>query len=821
MLAFAFNVAFPQSPDSGGFDKAVENLRKIDGFVPLYWDARTGRMLMEVSRFNTEFLYQVSLPAGLGSNPVGLDRGQLGRTFVVYFERVGPKVLLIQPNYRYRALSEDETERRAVADSFARSVVAGFKVEAEKDGRVLVDATSFLIRDAHGVIERLRQTRQGNYRLDESRSAFYLEKTKGFPKNTEVEVTLTFAGEEPGRLVSSVTPTPASVTLREHHSFVELPDDRYRPRKFDPRTGSFGITFYDYASPFTSALEKRWISRHRLEKKDPNAPVSEAVEPIVYYVDNGAPEPIRSALVEGASWWNRAFEAAGFRNAFQVRVLAKDADPMDIRYNVINWVHRSTRGWSYGATVTDPRTGEIIKGNVSLGSLRIRQNVLLFTGLLPSYAASTDESDAFCAFGDSPDVEAFADNERTAAETALARLRQLSAHEVGHTLGFSHNFAASSYGRGSVMDYPAPLIGIRDGKLDFSDAYGVGMGRFDEFAVRYAYSDFPDGTDEDSELAKIVEKGVADGLLYIADDDGRGIHTAHPLASIWDNGSDSVAMLRQVMQVRRIGLDGFGLRSVPAGTPLSELEAKLVPLYLSHRYQTAAAIKSVGGMYFSYAVLGRERVTPDRYREIVAPERQREALAAVLDTIRTEELVIPANVLRLIPPRADGYDVGIGEYFEKRTEPVFDSIGPALIATDVVLTGLLEPRRAARMVQFNAENNSNPHFQEVVDALVGRILMAPAPADGHRKGILAAQQWLLVQRLMDLTADPNASQQVRAVSNEALYRFGESLKATIRLRPDAQKRLMQQDIERFLTRPDAPRQRTQPLQTPQGEPIGN
>ncbi|HEX2639218.1 MAG TPA: zinc-dependent metalloprotease, partial [Pyrinomonadaceae bacterium] len=597
-------------------------------------------MFLEITRFNREFLYQVSLPAGLGSNPVGLDRGQLGRTFVVYFERVGNKILLVQPNYRYRALSTDEAERNAVADSFAKSVIFGFTVAAEKDDRVLVDATAFLLRDAHGVVERLKQARQGNYKVDDSRSAFYLERTKGFPKNTEVETTLTFAGDEPGRLVGSVTPTANAVTVREHHSFVELPDAGYQPRRFDPRVNSFGITFYDYASPFTEAIEKRWIARHRLEKKDPRAAVSEAVKPIVYYVDPGAPEPIRSALVEGASWWNQAFEAAGFKDAFQVKVLPKDADPMDVRYNMINWVHRSTRGWSYGSSVVDPRTGEIIKGNVSLGSLRIRQDFLLGTGLIPAFAASTDEN-GFCQFGDSPDLSYLTDTEKDSAEMSLARIRQLAAHEVGHTLGFAHNFAASSYNRGSVMDYPAPIVEIKNGKLDLSNAYAVGIGAFDKYAVKFAYSQFPAGANEAAELEKIIAQGQKDGMLYISDGDARGMNTAHPLASIWDNGSDMVASLRHEMDVRRIGLAQFGVNSIPKGTPLSELEARLIPLYLHHRYQLVSALKSVGGMYFTYAVRTDAGISPNRYREPVAPERQREALTAILDTIKPEELAFP------------------------------------------------------------------------------------------------------------------------------------------------------------------------------------
>jgi hypothetical protein len=821
LIVIALVVSLPQTAagQEESFEKKVDKLQKIDGYMPLYWDARSGKMYLEIGRFNREFLYQVSLPAGLGSNPVGLDRGQLGRTFVVYFERVGNKVLMMQPNYRYRALSDDEAERKAVADSFARSVIFGFKVEAEKDDKVLVDATAFLMRDAHGVVERLRQARQGNYKIDDSRSAFYLERTKGFPKNTEIETTLTFAGEEPGRLVGSVTPTANSVTVREHHSFVELPDNNYRPRKFDPRVNSFGITFYDYASPFTEALEKRWIARHRLVKKDVGAPVSEVVKPIVYYVDNGAPELIRAALVEGAAWWNQAFEAAGFKDAFQVRVLPAGADPMDIRYNMINWVHRSTRGWSYGSSVVDPRTGEIIKGNVSLGSLRIRQDFMLGTGMIPAYAM-TDEN-GFCAFGDSPELSYLASDEQNSADMSLARIRQLAAHEVGHTLGFAHNFAASSYGRGSVMDYPAPLVEIKNGKLDLSNAYAVGIGAFDKYSVKFAYSVFPENANETAELEKIIRQGVSDGMLYIADGDARGIETAHPLASIWDNGTDMVAYLRHEMQVRRIGLTQFGLNSVPPGTPLSELEAKLIPLYLHHRYQLVSALKSVGGMYFTYAVKTDAGISPNRYREIVAPERQREALTAVLDTIKPDELAMPENILKLMPPRADGYDGGTGEYFQKRTEPIFDSIGAAMIAADLAMTGLLEPRRAARMIEFNAQDKKYPHFKETTDALVLRIWKTPPPANNYHAAILAAEQNLLAQRLMDLTANAEAAPQVRAVSNEALHQINESLKTELKIKPDANKRLIQQDIERFLTRPDAPRQRTPVLPIPPGEPIGN
>ena len=457
--------------------------------MPMYWDELRGRLLLEVSRFDTECLYQVSLPGGLGSNPVALDRGQLGGSWVVRFERTGPRVLLTAVNYKYRALTTNPSERQAVTESFAPAVLWGFPVDASQDGRVLVDATAFFLRDAHGVAARLRDTEQGHYRLDDSRSALYLPRTRGFPKNTEVEATLTFTTDDkPGDLVSQVAADAQAVTVREHHSFVELPDGDYHPRTFDPRVGNLTLDFLDFAAPITSPLERRWILRHRLRKTDPTAARSTVVEPIVYYVDAGAPDPIRQALVDGASWWNRAFEAAGFIDAFQVRVLPPDIDPMDVRYNVIHWVHRSTRGWSYGGSVIDPRTGEILKGNVLLGSQRIRQDVLIGTSLTSPFAHSDggDPLDArdLCNADAIPDAGYLADADPAAdaAALSLARIRQLAAHEVGHALGFEHNFAASTYGRASVMDYPAPLATLSGDRVDLSQAYATSIGKYDELS---------------------------------------------------------------------------------------------------------------------------------------------------------------------------------------------------------------------------------------------------------------------------------------------------------------------------------------------------
>jgi hypothetical protein len=827
-LLAALTAAAQDRPQEKSFGAKTSGLQKLDGFVPLYWDSSAGKLLMEISRFNTEFLYQVSLPTGVGSNPLGLDRGQLGNTRIVFFERIGPKVLMIEPNYRYRAISPDAAERRAVEESFARSVVWGFKVEAAEGDRVLVDATSFFLRDAHGVIDRLRQARQGQYRYDESRSAIYLPRTKAFPKNTEVETMLTFSSDgDTGPLVRDTVPTPQSLTVRQHHSLVELPDAGYKPRRLDPRVGVHGIEFYDYASPITEPVEKRWISRHRLQKKDPTAPVSEPVKPIIYYVDNGTPEPIRSALVEGASWWNQAYEAAGFKNAFQVRVLPADADPMDLRYNMINWVHRSTRGWSYGGSVVDPRTGEIIKGNVTLGSLRIRQDYMLGTGMIPPFNDSRRGSGegGGCQFGLLPDLNYLTDLDPAtdAAAMSLARIRQLSAHEVGHTLGLAHNFAASTYGRASVMDYPAPMVEIRAGKLDLSNAYARGIGEYDKFAIRYAYSEFAPGANEAAELERILNEGVAAGMLFISDADARPAGAAHPLANLWDNGPDPVAMLRHEMEVRRIGMSEFGLGNVPAGTPLSLLEAKLLPLYLHHRYQLQAAVKSVGGVNYTYAVKTANGPSPARVQEIVPAARQREALAAVLDTIKVEELAIPTRILDLVPPRAFGYE-GRGdtiELFPKRTEPVFDPIAAATIAADMAISGLLEEHRAARMIEFHARNRAYPDFKEVVDALISRTWKAPAPAGDYQAAIARAVEGLTVTRLMDLAADAEASPQARAVATEALRELGAMLKLAGPGAAGAHRRATRDDIERFLARPDQPRKQTAPFTPPPGDPIGS
>jgi hypothetical protein len=641
-------------------------MERIDGFFPLYWDADAGELWMEVDKLDTEVLNITGMGAGLGSNDIGIDRGQLAGSRIVTFERVGRKILMVQPNYRFRASSSNPAEVRAVTDAFARSVLWGFTVAAESGDRVLVDLNGFLLRDATGLAGRLRP---GTYRLDVSRSSIYMPMTKGFPKNTEMEVELTFV-RQPGagggfgggafEGVSSVAASGEAASLRVHQAFVELPDDDYEPRAADPRSGYGAMTYRDYSVPLGESMIKGFIRRHRLEKVDPSAPVSDPVEPIVYYLDPGAPEPIRSALLEGARWWNQAFEAAGYRNAFLVELRPDSISPLDARYNVINWAHRSTRGWSYGGSVTDPRTGEIIKGVVTLGSLRIRQDYMIAEGLLAPYE-NGDETP--------PEL----------AEWALARIRQLSAHEVGHTLGLGHNYYDSRAGRISVMDYPHPLITLNpDGSFDYSEVYDVGMGEWDNVTIAYGYQDFPDGTDEAKALQSILDEAWDRDILYLSNQDA----SAHPRVDQWSNGADPAAELNRMMEVRRVALSRFGETAIKNGMPLATMEEVLVPLYMHHRFQVTAAASALGGMHYIYAVRGdgREPVRP------VPAGEQQAALDALLATLAPAELVLPMTLLERLPPRPSGYG-RTRELFPRYTGLMFDAISPAVVAADHTPSG--------------------------------------------------------------------------------------------------------------------------------------
>ncbi len=809
-------VALAQAPVSGQaeaqtgggvptIEEKTASMDLMDGFMPLYWEASTGRIWLEIDRWDTDVLHASGIGAGLGSNDIGIDRGQLAGSRVVRFHRVGPKVLMIQPNHRFRASSDNAAERKAVEDAFAPSTLWGFTVGAETDGRALVDFTPFLLQDIAGFAGRMRP---GTYRLDASRSAVYLPMVMNFPENTEMEASLTFVRQGGGgggfggfggggggfEGVGNVAASGAAATIRMHHSFIRLPElGEYTPRAHDPRAGYGGLSFQDYSTPLGEPMTKRFIRRHRLEKRDPSAAMSEPVEPIVYYLDPGTPEPVRSALLDGARWWNQAFEAAGFIDAFRVELRPEDVSSHDVRYNVINWVHRSTRGWSTGGSITDPRTGEILKGNVTLGSLRVRQDYLIAEGLLAPYENGDEPADHV-------------------AEWALARIRQLSAHEVGHTLGLSHNYYDSEAGRISVLDYPHPLITLDGDGFDYDEVYDTDIGEWDKVAIRYGYEVFAPGTDEAAELERILNEAWDEDVRFFTNQDV----SAHARADQWSNGTDAGAELDRMLDVRRAALDRFGERVIRAGRPMAEMEEALVPLYLHHRYQVTAAASVLGGMHYTYAVRGDGL---DPVRPASAAEQSR-ALDALVRALQPAELTIPESVLAELPPRPSGYG-RTRELFPRYTGPMFDAVSPAVVAAAHVVDAVLNPSRAARLLEQRLLDASLPGLGDVIAALVE--VGEPNGADGpYEAEVRRAVGRVVADGLMRL-ADGAPMSQVRAVAARHLGQLG-SMAASLASDDGAQGAhfaLLARDIQRFEDRPYAPWTPVATPNAPPGAPIGS
>ncbi len=766
---------------------------RADGMLTMYKDADGGKVWLELPAPGEdgvigEYLYVEGLATGLGSNPVGLDRGQLGASRFLILRRVGNRVLFEEPNLGFRALAAGDSEARATRESFAPSVLWAGPVETTgPSGSLLVDLTSFLVRDAHSVERQLDNTGQGSYALDPERSAVDLANCHAFPDNLVFESVLTYAGRKPGALVAATVPNGSSFSLVQYQSLVRLPDEGYEPRPFDPRFASLAIYFQDYAAPLAESIEKRWIVRHRIAADGPDSE-------LVFYVDPGIPEPIRGAVVDGASWWSDAFAAAGYPDLYRVEMLPEDAHPLDIRYNVIQWVHRSTRGWSYGGGVIDPRTGEMLKGHVNLGSLRVRQDRLIFEGLLGTEKTGSGDAD-------------------DPIQLALARIRQLSAHEVGHALGFSHNFAASTYkGRASVMDYPAPWVRpAADGSLDVTEAYDDGIGEWDVHATRFAYGEPESGESAAAAIERLASEGRESGYLFLSDWDARPAGAAHPLANLWDNGADPVAALEEILEVRRRTLARFGRDNLPAGEPLALLEEVFATVYFQHRYQLEATVKSVGGLLYSYSL------RDDSGGEVrrVASDVQRAALAAVLGAMTLEALDVPEEALGLLAPRPFGYGSN-RELLSHRTAPGFDALGAARTAADLVVAGLLQPERAARLIDQHRRDPSQLGFAEVVQAVVEAAFEAGAPGDALRSAAIRAEvQEVVVGHLMRLAADGEAHGTARAQADEALR------KARLRLRAGVHGEFLRAQIRRFQERQLA--DELVPVAAPEippGSPIG-
>jgi hypothetical protein len=754
LLIVAVVDAAPQPSESKAvtdFVSATQGLRHTAGFFEIYRDEAKGRILLGVREFGQPFLMMSSLPWALGSNDVGLDRGQSSESHLVEFRRVGARVLLVEDNTKFRAVSNNADEALSVRQAFAESVLWAGEIVSERkggNGEALVDVSTLLTSDRHGIAQRLNETKQGKYEIDDKRSAVSLADAKSFPDNTELEAMLTFRGPGEGAFVKDVAMDSQSVSVRQHLSFVRLPTPGYTLRAYHPASGGLSVGWYDFAQPLASSIDRRVQPRFRLDKVDAAGHVK---KPIVFYLDRGTPEPVRSALLEGANWWKTAFEKAGFKDAYRVELLPEGADPMDVRYSLITWAHRYTRGWSYGQPIVDPRTGEIIRGNVTLGSQRVRQDILIAESLLAPY----DKANA-------------GELKNEAEQMALARLRQLAAHEVGHALGFAHNFAASRLGNGSVMDYPHPLLALGpDGKISLDHAYGIGLGAWDDFIIAHAYAQFAPGAEESS-LAKLRADIAKAGFHYISDQDARSPGDAEPDGLLWDSGPDTLKTFDALLAARQKALANFSLGVLPPDRQVGELEARLVPIYLLHRYQAEAVARLLGGVSYTYSQATDRQAgsTP------VPAQTQRDALARLIATLGADDLALPANVLDLVTPPGADYARN-REYFATKTGPTFDPLGAVEAAAAQTTLFLFAPERLNRLAWQHARDAKQPGVGDVLDT-VFRGTWQQTTHDGSAPAAVAVQtaaNWVVLDTLLHALDDGKLHAQVDADVRAALQQW--------------------------------------------------
>jgi hypothetical protein len=792
--------ATPASSEVPGTTPAdrTRGLERRDGFLPFSWDARRGQLLIETSSVPGEFLYGSGLSGGAGLLEADLDRGNLGNLGICRFERVGPRVLLVQEQTSHMSGVSDAESARAVEESFPASVLASFPIVAEDGGRILADASAFLIEDTR-IVAALKTAHAGEWRPDASRSAIRLERTGAFPLNTEIETVQTFLSDNAPRSVAEVLPDGRTMSIAVHHSFRKLPEPGFRPRAFDPRIGFIPVRRVDHAAPFTAPIEKYLASRWRLEKKDPSAAVSEPVQPVVYYLDRGIPEPERTAIREAALWWNRAFEQAGFRNALEIRDLPAGATFLDARYSGIEWIHRAERAWSIGDAQVDPRTGEILHAVARIDSDRRRTTSRIWRNLEPP------RPEKACVAGDAPDLSALVAGGEGASEEALVlqRLAYLSAHEVGHTLGLEHNWAATTFGWGSVMDYLAPNIQPKGGGLDLSDAYPKDVGSYDRLAIAWGYT--PEESPE--RLDHIVRDGYAHGIVYPLDSDPRWAE--------YDWGNNPVAWLGTTLEVRRRILERFGAGQLKPGEWLSSLQERFNLAYLYHRFGIQAAQQFVGGQFQTGAVAG-DGQTPVAW---VPAARQREALDRLIEALEPANLDVPDRVLASLVP-APSATRPSRERFVSEAGDAFDPLTAARILAALIVDPLLDPQRAERL-----DLASGPDAL-TLDATLARLVAAtwdaPAESAPRKASLRRVAQREVLEALMDLASRPETSDSVRARAWSRLTRLRASLRArhSPNAATEAHLRLAEKDLSEFLEKPEARRPRARKLETPPGRPIG-
>ncbi|MGI9141383.1 MAG: zinc-dependent metalloprotease [Gemmatimonadaceae bacterium] len=787
--------AAPASASAPGIAARTAGMEKRDGFIPIYLDDKQGKLLLELPRDSMRVLMFFGLATGLGSNPIGLDRGANGDNFVTRFDKNGERVLVVFENWNYRSSAADNPAHvRTILESFPPSTSGSLPVLASENGKILVDATDFIMRDWNDVAGTLQRSDEGSYSVARDRSGIYREYTRAFPGNTEIDVSLTFTTSgRPGPTVSMIVPDGKSLTLRQHISLLQLPDDGYRPRVLDPRMGFFGIRFHDYAQPIQNSLEVRWIARYRLERTDPADPRSPIRDPLVFYIDRGIPEPVRTATREGVQWWADAFDAAGLRGALRVEDLPEGADPLDARYNVVQWENRHERGWSIGGSLGDPRTGELLKAMARMDSHRARTDYNLYAGLMGADAAAADT--AF----------------------VLARVRQVTAHEIGHTLGIAHNYIASTYERGSVMDYPPPRVRLNAaGEIDISAAYDVGPGEYDILALRWGYGIFPPATEEDS-LRAIVAEGLRKGLLFLSDADARPEFASDPRTNLWDDAANAMEFLQHQMAVRRVAMSRFGLRNIRVGEPVALLQERFVPVYLMHRFAINSLAKTIGGMEYHNAMRGDGQQAT---RPIPAAE-QRRALNALLGALSPAELAIPDTIISLLGPRPFSFG-GSVELFSSRTRPVFDELGAARTLSQMVVDAVLQRERAARLIQF-ASRGANPlTLSETIDALSANWARPAASESGKNAALRRVVQRAVADRMLLLAADREASAETRSLVELKMtaHRNRARTLATSGSELDrAHWTSIAGDFTRWLERQELPTP-TPALRAPPGDPFG-
>jgi len=775
------------------------SLYSFDGFFDFYYDNTNDHIYLLVEELNKEFLYVNSLSSGVGNNDLGLDRGQLGKQRVVYFKKAGNRLLMVEPNQKFRANSDNYLEKLSVEQAFAKSIIWSFTINDKNNEGYVIDITDFLLNDTHNVSNKLKIAGQGRYRVNKNRSSINLDRTKSFPNNIEFDVEITFTddpgsnGEIKGDKIRSVTPSANSLTVNQHHSFIKLPPLDFKMRRFDPRSGVNAFRYYDYATPVDEPTLKEYVIRHRLVKKNPQLEISEPIKPIIYYLDNGTPEPVRTALIEGGKWWNEAFENIGFKNAFQIKILPADADPLDVRYNVIQWIHRSTRGWSYGSSIIDPRTGEILKGHVSLGSLRIRQDFMIALGLTKvPYKLNEIKTDK-------------------ALQMALARIRQLSAHEIGHTLGFAHNFTGSSNNRSSVMDYPHPTLKIVDGEIDYQNAYSVGIGEWDKVSVAYNYSEFLNSEDENKSLQKILKNSFIDGHRFISDSDSRPISGAHPKSHLWDNGNNTVEELENLLRIRKIAMSNFSIEHIKEGENYSILEDRLVPMYFLHRYQLEAVVKIIGGLNYDYGVKSEIKYSVDP----LSRNEQYQALEILLKCISPNNLKIPKHLHHILGPRTFGNSRG-RESFGSQLGITFDYLGIANSLSDLVISIILNPERTSRLVQNNSIYEDQLGLNDVLSELINKTFKENY-SDSYSRSINEINQSNVIKNLFKLASNSSIYPQVRAEVFNHLDDLNKFLKKEPKIKFS---KYYQNQIDNFLSQSIL----VTPFQTkkiPDGSPIGS